>query len=68
MEYTAFVTNLVTSPQTSRQVILKADPLHPLFPVRPVTVADGGSTVLFVLAALAAMGWAAIRRYRLQTR
>jgi hypothetical protein len=67
MEYVAFVTNFVMSPQTSRPIILKADP-RPAFPVRPVTVSEGGSTVLFVLAALTAMGWAATRRYRLRTR
>jgi hypothetical protein len=66
MEHIAFV-NLVMSPQTGRLIILRPDP-RPAFPVRPVTVPEGGSTVLFILAALTAMGWAVIRRYRLQTR
>ncbi|MFZ0817852.1 MAG: hypothetical protein WAM78_20175 [Candidatus Sulfotelmatobacter sp.] len=62
MEYIAFV-NLVMSPQNGGRIILRPDP-RPAFPVRPVTVPEGGSTVLFILAALTAMGWAATRRYR----
>jgi hypothetical protein len=67
MEYIAFVANFVTSPQTSRHIILRPDP-RPAFPFRPVAVPEGGSTVLFILAALSAMGWAATRRCRLGTR
>jgi hypothetical protein len=67
MEHLAFVTSLVMSPQTGRHIILRPDP-RPAFPVRPVTVPEGGSTVLFLLAALTAMGWAATRRFRLRTR
>jgi hypothetical protein len=62
MEHIAFV-NLVMSPQTGRFIILRPDP-RPPFPVKPVTVPEGGSTVLFILAALTAMGWAVTRRYR----
>jgi len=65
MEFAA-LTKLGMGPQTGGRVILKADPLRPAFPVRPVTVPEGGSTVLFILAALTAMGWAVIRRYRAQ--
>jgi hypothetical protein len=63
MEHIAFVTSLVLSPQTGRLIILRPNP-RPAFPVRPVTVPEGGSTVLFILAALTAMGWAVTRRYR----
>jgi len=52
----------VVRPEVSRHVIIKPDP-RPFNPVRPVTVPEGGSTLLFLLAALTAMGWAATQRY-----
>jgi len=52
----------VVRPEVSRHVIIKPDP-RPFKPVRPVTVPEGGSTLLFLLAALTAMGWAATKRY-----
>jgi len=41
----------VVRPEVSRHVIIKPDP-RPFNPVRPVTVPEGGSTLLFLLAAL----------------
>jgi hypothetical protein len=59
MEYTEFV----TSPVTDRHIIIiKHEPI-PLRPLKPTTVPEGGSTILFVLAALTAMIWAAAKRY-----
>jgi hypothetical protein len=43
-------------------IVIRPDPRH-YRPVKPVAVPEGGSTILFVLAALTAMGWAVCRRY-----
>ncbi len=53
----------VTRPEIGRHtVIIKPDP-RPIRPMTPVAVPEGGSTFLFILAALTAIAWAATKRY-----
>jgi hypothetical protein len=47
---------------SDRHIVFRPEPRH-YRPVTPVAVPEGGSTILFVLAALTAMGWAACKRY-----
>jgi ABC-type Fe3+ transport system substrate-binding protein len=63
MEYMEFV----LQSQNGRHVIIKPDP-RPEVPATSVTVPEGGSTLLFILAALTAMGWAATKRYGARVR
>jgi hypothetical protein len=58
MEYTEFVMR----PVTDRHIIIQREPL-PVRPLKTTAVPEGGSTILFVLAALSAMIWAAAKRY-----
>ncbi|MGD1021826.1 MAG: hypothetical protein ABR880_03510 [Candidatus Sulfotelmatobacter sp.] len=58
MGYTEFVTR----PVTDRHIIIRPEP-HPVRPLKTTAVPEGGATVLFVLAALTAMVWAAVKRY-----
>jgi hypothetical protein len=58
MAYAAFV----MKPVTGRDIILKPQP-RPVQPIRPTAVPEGGSTLWFILAALTAVGWAAIQRH-----
>jgi hypothetical protein len=57
MEFIAFV----ASPPTGQSITLKPDPRQ--HPASAVSVPEGGSTLLFVLAVLTAIGWAASKRY-----
>src|SRR5277367_6172190 len=54
----------VARPDASRHIIIRPEP-HPVRSVRgsSVAVPEGGSTVLFIFAAVIAMGWAATKRY-----
>ena len=56
MQSREFVT---TSDLRRHTVIIKPDPR----PIQPVAVPEGGSTLLFILAALTAIAWAATKRY-----
>jgi hypothetical protein len=47
---------------TVHHTILRPDPL-PIHRVTQIAMPEGGSTLWFILAALAAMGWAASKRY-----
>jgi hypothetical protein len=58
MEYTEFG----MKPVTDRHIIIKPEP-RPMRPVKPTAVPEGGSAILFVMAALSAMVWAAAKRY-----
>jgi hypothetical protein len=44
-------------------IVIRHDPYF-VTNARPIVVPEGGSTLLFVLAALTAMGWAVSKRYR----
>jgi hypothetical protein len=48
-----------------KHIIIKPDPHdpHDPHPAPSVAVPEGGSTLLFVLAALTAIGWAVSKRY-----
>jgi len=61
MEYIEFV----ASPEIDQHIILKPEP-RPIHRVGTVSVPEGGSALLFILAALTALGWAAIKRYRVR--
>jgi len=52
-------------PDAARHIIIRPEP-HPIrsVPIHSVAVPEGGSTLLFILAALTAMAWAAVTRYR----
>jgi len=56
--------DVVARPDAGRHVIVKPES-HPVrcAPKTALAVPDGGSTLLFILAALTAMGWAATKRY-----
>jgi hypothetical protein len=58
MEFTEFVMR----PVTDRHIVIKPEP-RPARSVKTTAVPEGGSTILFVLAALTAMVWAAAKRY-----
>jgi hypothetical protein len=45
-----------------QHIITRPEP-HPVPSVTTVAVPEGGSTLLFVLAALTAIGWAVSKRY-----
>jgi len=60
MEYNEFAVRA----EVDRHVVIKPQP-HPVHPVA-VKVPEGGSTLLFILVALTAIGWAAAKRYRVQ--
>jgi len=59
MQSREFVT---TSDLRRHTVIIKPDPRR-IQPIQPVAVPEGGSTLLFILAALTAIAWAATKRY-----
>jgi hypothetical protein len=46
----------------NHHIILRPDP-PPIHREPQTAVPEGGSTLLFILAALAAIGWAATKRY-----
>jgi hypothetical protein len=50
-----------TNRDGDNHIIIK--PEHPPHPGKPVSVPEGGSTLLFILAALTAIAWAATKRY-----
>jgi hypothetical protein len=51
-------------PDAARHITIRPEP-HPVrsVPVTALAVPEGGSTLLFIFAALLAMGWAATKRY-----
>jgi hypothetical protein len=51
-------------PDVARHIVIRPEP-HPVrsIPVTAVAVPEGGSTFLFIFAALLAMGWAATKRH-----
>jgi hypothetical protein len=51
----------VSQPSNQQHVILKADPQF-YKPIDAVQTPEGGSTLIFVLAAIITIGWAMIRR------
>jgi len=61
MEYKEFV----VSAEADHHIVIKPQP-HPVHPAAPAKVPEGGSTLLFILVALTAIGWAAAKRYRVQ--
>jgi hypothetical protein len=54
-------------PQQNQHIVIGHDPYF-VRNARPIVVPEGGSTLLFVLAALTAMGWAVTKRYRTESR
>jgi hypothetical protein len=51
----------VAQPSNQQHVVLKADPQF-YKPVSAVQTPEGGSTWLFLLAAIVTLGWAVMRR------
>jgi hypothetical protein len=62
MKFTGFI----TGPQTGHYITIKPDP-RPAQHVDAVAVPEGGSTLLFLLVALTAIGGTATRRYSAAT-
>jgi hypothetical protein len=54
-------------PNHNQHIVIRHDPYF-VTSARPIVVPEGGSTLLFVLAALTAMGWAVSKRYRAGSR
>ena len=49
-------------PNHNQHIVIRHDPYF-VTSARPIVVPEGGSTLLFILAALTAMGWAVSKRY-----
>jgi hypothetical protein len=55
---------IITGTRGGHHIAVWHDP-HPIRPVnQSVTVPEGGSTILFILAAFTAIAWASMKRYR----
>lgn len=54
----------VTSPENGQHIVIRPEP-HPKHYIvgSTVSVPEGGSTLVFIVAALTAIGWAATKRY-----
>jgi hypothetical protein len=57
----------VGRPDHEQRIVIRHDPYF-VSSARPIVVPEGGSTLLFILAALTAMGWAVSKRYRAANR